>query len=113
MTQCYVAISISSWFRFTCKLFCKRSVVLYLVVHLNAEFIPSCCRYENALQKANYASLAMKEEQEQEQAADAEDADELQVVVPLNIFSLAANLIRCSPARSVHAGKHLQSPNMS
>ena len=39
------------------------------------------CRYENALQKANYASLALKQEQEQEQeqAADAEDEEELQV----------------------------------
>ena len=106
-------VGISSWLGDTLKLCCKSSIVLSVVVHLNAESIPSCCRYENALQKANYASLAMKEEQEQEQAADAEDEDELQVVVPLNIFSLAANLIRCSPARSVHAGKHLQSPNMS
>ena len=37
-------------------------------------------RYENALEKANYASLALKQEQEQEQAADAEDEEELQVI---------------------------------
>ena len=46
---------------------------------LSAESIFWRCRYENALQKANYASLALKQEQEQEQAADAEDEEELQV----------------------------------
>ena len=30
------------------------------------------------MQKANYASLALKQEQEPEQAADAEDEEELQ-----------------------------------
>lgn len=39
-------------------------------------------RYENALQKANYASLALKQEQEQaaaEAEAAAEDEEELEV----------------------------------
>ena len=40
-------------------------------------------RYQNALQKANYASLALKQEQEQAAAAsaeaEAEDEEELQV----------------------------------
>ena len=40
------------------------------------------CRYENALQKANYASLALKQEQEEaaaEAEAAAEDEEELEV----------------------------------
>ena len=40
-------------------------------------------RYQNALEKANYASLALKQEQEQAAAAnaeaEAEDEEELQV----------------------------------
>ena len=52
----------------------------FLVLHPKAESVLWRRRYENALEKANYASLALKQEQEQEQAADAEDEEELQVI---------------------------------
>lgn len=79
------------------------------MLHSNAESGLWCCRYENALQKANYASLAMKQEQEQEQA-DAEDEDELQVGVLFDITFLAADLRQCTSAGSMHAGKPWRSP---
>ena len=72
-----------------------------LVLLPNATSSLLCCRYENALEKANYASLAMKQEQEQEQAADAEDEDELQVGPLSNSFlSAESQYAERAPAAS-------------
>jgi len=63
------------------------------------------CRYDNALEKANYASLALKQEQEQGAAQaeeDAEDDEELQVG--------SARLVSCSlphPSPSCSIGMDL------
>ena len=66
-------------------------------------------RYQNALQKANYASLALKQEQDQAAAAsadaEAEAEEELQVCHRFLITQQAGSFLKVMP-RAKSQGKH-------